>query len=166
MKEDIHRPGSSQPHAVRASSLLLMDSGPDSLPGVSPQRILVVDDEPDVAEVVVLLLQRDGFEVEAVHSGQAALERLAEVRPYDLIVCDMVMPEMNGAALYRVVQQRPEPRPLMLFLSGYHDAGGHEEFLRAAGVPMVAKPFDVGALKAMVHRLLGTTVDPRGPKGK
>jgi len=124
-------------------------------------RILVVDDEPDVAELVTLVLQRDGFEVDAVHSGHAALERLGQGPPYDLIVCDMVMPDMDGAALYRAVQQRDAPRPRLLFLSGYYDAGGYEQFLRAAGVPTVTKPFDVAGLKAAVRRLLEAPVDPR-----
>jgi two-component system phosphate regulon response regulator PhoB len=129
-------------------------------------RILVVDDEPDVAELVMLVLQRDGFEVDAVHSGRDALERLAAAQPYDLIVCDMVMPDMDGAALYRAVQQGPAPHPRLLFLSGYYDAGGYEEFLRAAGVPTVTKPFDVERLKATVRRLLAATVDPSGPTGQ
>jgi len=127
-------------------------------------RILVVDDEPDVAELVMLVLQRDGFEVDAVHSGRDALARLAAAQPYDLVVCDMVMPDMDGAALYRAMQQGPEPHPRLLFLSGYYDAEGYEEFLRAAGVPTVTKPFDVDRLKATVRRLLGATVDPSGPK--
>lgn len=112
-----------------------------------PHRILVVDDDPDVAELVVLLLQRDGFEVEAVYSGREALERLA-AQSYALIICDLVIPEMNGVDVYRALQQRPEPRPRMLFLSGYYDAGGYEEFLHEAGVPTIAKPFDASALKA------------------
>ena len=124
-------------------------------------RILVVDDEPDVAELVMLVLQRDGSEVDAVHSGRAALERLREGPPYDLIVCDMVMPDMDGAALYRAVQEHDGPRPRLLFLSGYYDAGGYEQFLRAAGVPTVTKPFDVAGLKAAVRRLLEAPVDPQ-----
>ena len=121
--------------------------------------ILVVDDEPDVADVVAAVLQRDGFEVETVHSGSAALDRLA-AESYDLIVCDLVMPEVNGVVVYRAVQQRPEPRPLMLFLSGYHDAGGYEEFLREAGVPSMPKPFYSGALAGTVRRLLGLDLTP------
>ena len=114
----------------------------------------MVDDEPDVAELVAFVLKRDGFEVVTVHGGRAALDRLT-AEPYDLIVCDLVMPGVNGVAVYRAVQQRPEPRPLIVFLSGYHDAGGYEEFLREQGVPTVAKPFDVDALRATVRRLLG-----------
>jgi CheY-like chemotaxis protein len=118
------------------------------------QRILVIDDEPDVADLVAIVLRRNGFEVEIVHSGAAALERLA-AEPYGLIICDLVMPGMNGIAVHRAVQQRPEPRPLMLFLSGYYDAGPYEGFLRASGVPTMPKPFDVEVLRATVLRMLG-----------
>lgn len=117
-------------------------------------RILVVDDDPDVADLVALVLRKDGFTVETVHSGPAALEHLT-AEPYDLVVCDLVMPVMNGMAVYRAVQERPEPRPSMLFLSGYHDAGGYEGFLREARMPTMPKPFDVEVLRATVRRLLG-----------
>jgi DNA-binding response OmpR family regulator len=114
-------------------------------------RILVVDDEPDVTELVAIALQE--FEVEAVHSGRAALDRLA-AQPYDLVICDLVMPTVDGRAVYRAVQERPGPRPRVLFLSGYHDAGGHEDFLRATGAATMPKPFDIDALRGTVRRLL------------
>ncbi len=116
-------------------------------------RILVVDDEPDVAEIVMILLRKAGYDVDVVHGGRAALERL-EAEPYDLVMCDLVMPEVNGMAVYRAVQERPEPRPRMLFLSGYYDAGGYERFLSESHVPTVPKPFDFVALPEAVARVL------------
>jgi CheY-like chemotaxis protein len=116
-------------------------------------RILVVDDEPDVAELVVLILGNAGHEVEAVHSGRAALARL-ETEAYDLIVCDLVMPEVNGIAVFESVQRRPEPRPRMVFLSGYYDAGGYEDFLSESGVPTLPKPFDFKTLPETIARVL------------
>jgi two-component system OmpR family response regulator len=117
-------------------------------------RILVVDDEPDVTDLVAAILRPAGFEVETVHGGRAALEQLA-AEPYDLVICDLVMPEVDGLAVYREIQKRGESRPLMLFLSGYHDAGGYETFLREARVPTAPKPFDVNDLRRTVKRLLG-----------
>lgn len=117
------------------------------------QRILVVDDEPDVADVIAAVLHSAGFEVVTVHGGRAALEELA-AHPYGLVVCDLVMPEIDGAAVYRAMQARPEPRPAILFLTGYHDASSREAFLREAGVPRLPKPFEVDALQATVKRLL------------
>ena len=118
-----------------------------------PQRILVVDDDADVAELVMLVLQREGLEVEAVHSGREALERLA-AQSYDLIICDLVIPDINGIAVYQALQQRPEPQPRVLFLSSYFDAGGYEDYLKAAGVPILAKPFEVETLRAAVRAVL------------
>jgi CheY-like chemotaxis protein len=118
-------------------------------------RILVVDDEPDVAELVVLILGNAGYEMEAVHSGRAALARL-ETEAYDLVICDLVMPEVNGIAVFEALQQRPEPRPRLVFLSGYYDAGGYEDFLNESGVPTLPKPFDFKALPETIARVLGS----------
>jgi len=116
-------------------------------------RILVVDDEPDVAELVVLILGNAGYEVEAVHGGRAALARL-EREAYDLIICDLVMPEVNGIAVFEAVQRRPEPRPRLVFLSGYYDAGGYEDFLTGSGIPTLPKPFDFKTLPETIARVL------------
>jgi CheY-like chemotaxis protein len=118
-------------------------------------RILVIDDEPDVAELVMLILGNAGYETESVHGGRAALARL-ETETYDLIVCDLVMPEVNGIAIFEAVQRRPEPRPRMVFLSGYYDAGGYEEFLSRSGIPTLPKPFDFKALPQTVARVLSS----------
>jgi CheY-like chemotaxis protein len=118
-------------------------------------RILVVDDEPDVAELVALILGNAGHKVEAIHSGRAALARL-ETESYDLIVCDLVMPEVNGIAVFEAVQRQPEPRPRMVFLSGYYDAGGYEDFLSKSGVPTLPKPFDFKTLLETIARVLGS----------
>jgi two-component system NtrC family sensor kinase len=117
-------------------------------------RILVVDDEPDVADIVAIVLRKAAHEVDIVDSGTAALDRL-ETERYDLIVCDLVMPGVNGMAVYEAVERRPEPRPRMLFLSGYYDAGGYEDFLERTKAPVVPKPFDFAALPEAVARVLG-----------
>jgi CheY-like chemotaxis protein len=117
-------------------------------------RILVVDDDPDVADLVAEILRPAGFDVETVHGGRAALEELAAA-PYDLVICDLVMPEVDGVAVYRAIQQQGESRPLILFLSGYHDAGGYETFLRDARAPTAPKPFEPDDLCRTVKRLLG-----------
>jgi len=114
----------------------------------------VVDDEPDVADLVALILGNAGHEVDTAHSGRAALDRL-ESTAYDVLICDLVMPRVNGIAVYHAVLERPAPRPRVIFLSGYYDAGGYEEFIESAGVATVPKPFDFLALRATVERVLG-----------
>jgi len=61
-------------------------------------RILVVDDQTELAELIQIVLEDQGHAVAAVGSGQAALARLAEAA-YDLVICDLQMPEINGIAV-------------------------------------------------------------------
>jgi two-component system cell cycle sensor histidine kinase/response regulator CckA len=89
----------------------------------------------------------------ASQRGFPEVDRLA-AQPYDLVVCDLVMPTVDGRAVYRAVQERPRPRPRVLFLSGYYDAGGHEDFLRETGAATMPKPFEINALRGTVRRLL------------
>jgi CheY-like chemotaxis protein len=113
----------------------------------------VVDDDADVRELIELALS-SGHEVDSVESGRAALERLAH-HAYDLIVCDLHMSDRDGPAMYRAIERRSPPRPAFLFVTGYADAGPYEEFLRAAQVPVMIKPFDINVLRETASRLLG-----------
>lgn len=117
-------------------------------------RILVVDDEPDVRELVEVLLAAPNRQIDGADGGQAALDRLAG-QFYDLIVSDLRMPEVDGIQIYRAIQQRPAPRPALLFMSGFTNAAEFVPFLREVGTPIVAKPFDVPELRRAVARLLG-----------
>lgn len=68
---------------------------------VLPRRALLVDDAPDVLLVVGAFLRSGGFEVERVHTAEAALEMLGRERPFDVLVTDYAMPGMNGLELVR-----------------------------------------------------------------
>jgi two-component system, NtrC family, response regulator HydG len=116
-------------------------------------RILVVDDDADVRELLELALEGQGHDVDSVDSGRAALERLAQ-HAYDLIVCDLHMTDRDGPAVYRAIERRAPPRPAFLFVTGYADAGPYEEFLRTVPVPVVGKPFDINVLRETVRRVL------------
>jgi CheY-like chemotaxis protein len=120
-------------------------------------RILVVDDDVDMREVIQLALDQPGHDVvDSVGSGQAALEQLAQ-HPYDLIVCDLDMPDVDGRALYRAIERRLPPRPAFLFVTGYAHGRPYEEFLRAAQVPVLSKPFAISVLRGSVRRILNGT---------
>ncbi len=77
-------------------------------------RILVVDDQPGLAELIQAVLERDGHVVDSVLGGQAALEHLGH-QAYDLVVCDLQMPDVDGAAVGprgRAARAAPAPRAL------------------------------------------------------
>lgn len=118
--------------------------------------VLVVDDDETVRRVLHLALQRAGFRVLLAEHGIDALARLdAEPAPVDLVLTDVVMPEMNGLTLAaRLLARRPAPR--LMFMSGYvHDP---EQLNEALGrpAPFVPKPFDVDDLVARINAELGS----------
>lgn len=119
-------------------------------------RILVVDDDAVLRELIELALADQGDVVDSAANGRAALERLTQ-RAYDLVVCDLHMPDRDGPAVYRALARRPPPRPAFLFVTGYADAGPYEEFLRTTQVPVLVKPFEIKLLRETVSRLLSGT---------
>ena len=71
------------------------------------QRILVVDDDPNVCELVSLYLDREGFHIECVHDGQQALDAFRRMHP-DLIVLDLMLPVVDGLEVCRHVRRHKE----------------------------------------------------------
>src|SRR5512137_2205395 len=120
-------------------------------------RILVVDDQEEVAELVRAVLTDAGHTAQAVYSGQAALDRLKRT-VYDLVVCDVRMPEVDGRAVFRAIAQLVPPRPVVLFMSGYGDNPAESEFLQTTATVVLAKPLGIDELLARVDGLL---VEPR-----
>jgi PAS domain S-box-containing protein len=129
----------------------------DTVQGLS---ILVVDDEPDVAEVLVSMLQVDGHRAEIAANGLVALERLAGGR-YDLVMSDLRMPEMNGPALYKRMEETGHPM-LRRFVFVTGDVLGPEthEFLDRSRVPALSKPFVLAEVRTVIRQVLAASPDP------
>lgn len=118
------------------------------------KRILVVEDERIIAGLLTDMLTADGHEVDAVPTGRAALERLAE-RPYDLIVSDLRMPVLDGRGLYRELEVRhPEMLRRILFVTGSALDSGNMDFLKSGRVPWLAKPFTLSELHELTQKVL------------
>jgi two-component system NtrC family sensor kinase len=115
-------------------------------------RILVVDDEPEVAELVQAVLKDEGYAADAAYSGQAALDQLQQT-VYDLVVCDVRMPDIDGKAIFRAVAQLVPPRPIVLFMTGYGDSPIDSAFLQTTAAVVVAKPLGIDALLERVRLL-------------
>jgi two-component system NtrC family sensor kinase len=121
------------------------------------RRVLVVDDEPDVAGVLVDLLRAEHEQVEAVSDGRAALEKI-EQATYDLILCDVRMPGLDGPELYRALRLlHPELLPRFVFLTGDTLNPESWEFVQQTGAPCISKPFDFDE----VYRVIGRALQPR-----
>ena len=105
-----------------------------------PGAILVIDDEPSVRRALTGLLRRDGYLVGTASNGQHALTQLQE-RPYDVIVCDLHMPDVDGPAFYAILtRQYPALRQRVIFLTGDPGSAASRRFLTQCGRPWLPKP--------------------------
>lgn len=110
---------------------------------ISLQRILLADDEPDILEVSKIALETvGGFEVEVCSSGAELLQLLPDFRP-DLIIMDVLMPDMAGPEVLSRVRQLPDYSGIpVIFLTGVAD-GIELKALRDSGAAdVILKPFD------------------------
>jgi signal transduction histidine kinase/CheY-like chemotaxis protein len=125
--------------------------GPDT---TVETRVLVVDDEPEIIELVRDILEGAGYEVATAESGAVALALLETAR-FDAVVSDLRMPDMDGATFWREIEQRyPRLARRVLFVTGDTLSPGAREFLRQAHCNGLDKPFSKGDLLAAVARLL------------
>ncbi|MDB4938201.1 MAG: putative response regulator [Labilithrix sp.] len=115
------------------------------------KRVLVVDDELTVAEVIQFVLSMEGFSVDVASDGRHALEQLSVQRP-DLVVTDMMMPYVDGVELARTIHETPELRDLpVIIMSATEEPPTHAAETYAA---FLRKPFDVETLVTTVGRVL------------
>jgi len=117
-------------------------------------RILVVDDEPKVAALFERALEAE-HDVEVSTSGRDALARTAAGAPFDLILCDLMMPEMTGMELHAELERiAPALASRMIFITGGAFTTSAREFLERSHNPTLEKPFGNEELLALVGDLL------------
>jgi PAS domain S-box-containing protein len=118
------------------------------------RAILVVDDEPEVAEVLAEMLTLDGHEVETVANGVVALDKLQE-RDYDLILSDLRMPELDGPGLYKELERRhPDLLHRIIFLTGDTLSPESRGFLEQTRASAISKPFAPETSRQVVQKVL------------
>jgi CheY-like chemotaxis protein/anti-sigma regulatory factor (Ser/Thr protein kinase) len=126
------------------------------LPKLDGIRILVVDDEPDVRDLLKRLLEEQEARVEVCDSAHTALEALKHTRP-DVIVSDVGMPQVDGYQFMRSLRasEAPGDRIPALALTAFARAEDRKRSLLAGYQAHIAKPFDLGELVLLVANLAG-----------
>ena len=120
-------------------------------------RILVVDDEPSITDLVALALRLDGAEVEVAHTGAGALAKLAYFRPH-LVILDVMLPDHDGfEVLRRMGWERSTAEIPVLFLTARSGTDDRIRGLAAGGDDYVTKPFSVEELRLRVQAILRRT---------
>jgi DNA-binding response OmpR family regulator len=111
--------------------------------GISLQRILIADDEPDILEISRIALETvGGFEVSVCSSGAKLLERLSEFKP-DLVIVDVLMPDMTGPEVFEEIRRRPEFDEVpVIYLTGVIQVEELEGLRKTGVADVILKPFD------------------------
>jgi two-component system OmpR family response regulator len=125
-------------------------------------RILVVDDEPRITDLVAMALRYEGFEVETAGTGREGLKKVEEFRPA-LIVLDVMLPDMDGFAVTERLAADRVKVPI-LFLTARDAVEDKVRGLTLGGDDYVTKPFSIEELVARIRALLRRT-DPVGEGG-
>ena len=129
--------------------------------GTPEARLLVVDDEPNIRELLSTSLRFAGFEVHTASDGQEALTQAEKVRP-DLLVLDVMMPGLDGFAVTRRLRERGRDTPV-LFLTAKDDVADRVTGLTVGGDDYVTKPFSLEEVVARIRAILrrtGAGADP------
>jgi CheY-like chemotaxis protein len=135
------------------------DEAPKSITGEDPSsgdrlirkgRLLIVDDEPQIGNTLRLLLDPD-HEVVPVTSGREALERIKTDTAFDIIFCDLMMPEISGMDFYKALSQvAPQLVDRLVFMTGGVFSPKTNAFLDTISNTCIEKPFDISALLALI----------------
>lgn len=123
-----------------------------------PVRVLIVEDDPTIADVLVSVLGRDGFSTAVLHDGPTALRSFG-ASPADLILMDLMIPGINGLEVCRTIR-RTSSVPIIIVSARACDA---EKVvgLEAGADDYLAKPFLLAELRARIHAVMRRAGDTR-----
>ena len=124
-------------------------------------RVLVVDDEQRIIDLVSMALRYEGLSVSSADSGRAALASINERRP-DLLILDVMMPDLNGFEIMQRIAT-DEPRIPVIFLTARQDLDDKRQGFALGADDYLTKPFSVEELMFRVRALLRRTADHAGP---
>jgi two-component system, NtrC family, response regulator AtoC len=135
-----------------------MESG---LPNNSKSRILVVDDEPGMLQYLRTVLEAKSYDVVTVQSGAEAMAHLSDGPPPDLVILDVLMPDMNGLRTLEKLQEiRPGLKVVMLSCST--DPRNVVQAIRSGAADYLSKPFQIAELETVVRHSLNAAPGPTG----
>lgn len=119
------------------------------------KKILVVDDDPDIVELLVDVLGRDGrFEVRTASSGYEAGMQTQRFHP-DLILLDYMLPDVNGNVVCQTIKRNPEFEDVVIVIvSGVVKQDDIEQLLKSGAADFIKKPFNIGEMTSKITQYL------------
>jgi two-component system, NtrC family, response regulator HydG len=127
---------------------------------IKNQRILVIDDHPQVLRMMAEALEDAGYKSRTISDSREAA-RLLEEETFDLLVCDIVMPHLHGLDILEIAKRR-NPETRVLFVTAYANRAVVGDALSNGAFGFVEKPFVIDEFVAAVERALGSAPPPSG----
>ena len=122
-----------------------------SKPSGPTRKVLLLDDRDDFREVLRDYLVSGGYEVTSVNSGVEGLREIMK-QPFDLVICDMMMPQMGGEMFYwAVTRVRPAAGQRFIFFTGHKNNPAIDFFFQRVNATVLFKPFKMSALDAAIR---------------
>ena len=122
-------------------------------------RILVVDDEPDTLGLIKLTLQTAGYQVQTATGGREGL-RLVREEPFDVVILDIMMPDVSGFDVMRELNNDPTPPPPVIFLTARSSEDDQETGMSLGVTHYLLKPITRGSLLDAINQALGMPLEP------
>jgi len=124
------------------------------------QKILIVDDEPDIIELLAYNLTKVGYQIFTAQNGHEAIKEAKRITP-DLIIMDIMMPKMDGLEACRMLRSMPEfKKTLLVFLTARSEEYSEIAAFNVGADDYITKPIKPRALVSRIHALLRRTILP------
>jgi CheY-like chemotaxis protein len=134
--------------------------------GKCPGRILVVDDEPAIRALLKKIIERRGFTVDDARDGAEAID-LVQKHQYDLLLIDLMMPNVNGFEMVDYLsQQARRPRPVVIIITAAAEGTSMRELDPAIVHSVVRKPFDIDVMADLVQAAAATARETNQEHGE
>ncbi|BDI32248.1 acetoacetate metabolism regulatory protein AtoC [Capsulimonas corticalis] len=124
-----------------------------------PRNLLIADDEQNIRRVLEAIFKKDGYQVFTAENGLKALE-IASSNTIDVLVTDLIMPDMNGVELLQKVKVK-HPNSVAIMITAYATIKTCVDAMRYGAADYITKPFDVGEVRAIVKRCVERSTEHR-----
>ncbi len=115
--------------------------------------ILIVDDEPDICEMLAGLFSEEGYSTTTVVSGKGAVKRVIE-REVDVVLLDIIMPQPNGIDVLKQIKSIRSGLPVVM-MTAFGDPIAAKDAIRLGAYDYITKPFDFECVKKIIQQVLG-----------
>jgi CheY-like chemotaxis protein len=120
------------------------------------KKILVVDDEPNIVDLLALVLRGEGYEVHTANNGVEALKSIPQVKP-DLVILDVNMPQLDGWNVLSTIRSTESTRTLPVLMCTNRDLISDVERAEVLGATgYIPKPFEIERVVRKIHQVIGT----------